>query len=384
MMKNKIALASVYLAAAGISTAEIVINEFLSFEGFVDMSYAHTDGGVYSNDSDEAGQHGDDSDNRYAIDQVEISWLFGFDRVTAQLDLEYEEDDAGTSVDQAFVTYHLDHGGALTAGRYDSMLGFEAFEPTGLYQVSRAYGFPQALAQDGDFDDMVVDGGGSVVFPLPGTNQGVKYTYTTDQTTFGVSVQDGVYHYADRLGGSDAGDDGGGYGLEVGCGYNLGNGWALFLGAAYEDGDSTAFAESAESYVVNGYVTFEAGAWLLAAELNYGESELGRVAISPETTQVAVSDLQTSTISGLLLANYAYTQQASVTGRFSFVDADVDDYRDLDAYRAVQYTLAHNYAFTDNLRLVAEVSYIDGEGDDDRDDLEFDELLGAVELIFAF
>ena len=108
------------------------------------------------------------------------------------------------------------------------------------------------------------------------------------------------------------------------------------------------------------------------------------MAISPETTQVAVSDLQTSTISGLLLANYAYTQQASVTGRFSFVDADVDDYRDLDAYRAVQYTLAHNYAFTDNLRLVAEVSYIDGEGDDDRDDLEFDELLGAVELIFAF
>ena len=45
-MKNKIALASAFLAASSFSTAEIVINEFLSFEGFVDMSYSHTDSSV--------------------------------------------------------------------------------------------------------------------------------------------------------------------------------------------------------------------------------------------------------------------------------------------------------------------------------------------------
>jgi hypothetical protein len=384
MLQNKIALASVFMAAASASTAEIVINEFLSFEGFVDMAYAHYDGRVHSNDSDEAGQHGAHSDNRYAVDQIELSWLFGFERVTAQIDLEYEEGDSGTEVDQAYVTYDLAPGHALTAGRYDSMLGFEAFEPTGLYQVSRAYGFPRALAEDGDFDDMVVDGGASVVFPLPGTNQGVRYTYQTDQATFAVSVQDGVYQYADRLGGSDEGEDGGGYGLEAGCGYEVADGWALFVGAAYEDGDSTALADSSESYVVNGYLSYESGPWLLAAEVNYGESELGRVRISPETTQTAVSDLHTRSVSGLLMANYAYTTRASVTGRFSFVDADVDDYRDLDAYESVQYTLAHNYAVTDHLRVVAEVSYIEGEGDDDRDILEFEELLGALKLIFAF
>jgi hypothetical protein len=34
--------------------------------------------------------------------------------------------------------------------------------------------------------------------------------------------------------------------------------------------------------------------------------------------------------------------------------------------------------------VLAEVSYIEGEGDDDRDILEFEELLGALKLIFAF
>ena len=42
-------------------------------------------------------------------------------------------------VEQAFVNYALGNGDVITAGRYASMLGFEAFEPTGLYQYSTAY-----------------------------------------------------------------------------------------------------------------------------------------------------------------------------------------------------------------------------------------------------
>ena len=85
------------------------------------------------------------SENSFGIDQVEISWLFDFDAVTAQVDLEYEEGDDGVEVEQAFVNYALGNGDVVTAGRYASMLGFEAFEPTGLYQYSTAYnasGFP--------------------------------------------------------------------------------------------------------------------------------------------------------------------------------------------------------------------------------------------------
>ena len=62
--------------------------------------------------------------------------------------------------EQAFVNYALANGGVVTAGRYASMLGFEAFEPTGLYQYSFAY----AIGNLGD----------ASVLPLYA--QGVKYT----------------------------------------------------------------------------------------------------------------------------------------------------------------------------------------------------------------
>ena len=42
-MKKTIAITSALAAASSLATAEIKINEFLSFAGFVDMSYSHTD-----------------------------------------------------------------------------------------------------------------------------------------------------------------------------------------------------------------------------------------------------------------------------------------------------------------------------------------------------
>jgi len=175
-MKNKIAIASAFIAASSFSTAEIVINDFLSFEGFVDMSYSHTDQEVGT---------ANESDNSYGIDQVEIDWLFSFDPVTAQIDLQYEgvrDDDATTAVEQAFATYHNGQF-AITAGRFASQLGFEAFEPTGLYQYSLAYSASEDVvdaAGDGPFNQ---DGG-----VLPGYDQGVKYTYTTDTSYFGMRL----------------------------------------------------------------------------------------------------------------------------------------------------------------------------------------------------
>ena len=100
-MKNKITLASAFLAAASLATAEIVINDFLSFEGFVDMSYSHED-------SDRLG-----SDNSYGLDQVEINWLFDFDQVSGVVDFAYYGSEADktaisnndeTQHEQAYVT----------------------------------------------------------------------------------------------------------------------------------------------------------------------------------------------------------------------------------------------------------------------------------------
>ena len=93
-------------------------------------------------------------------------------------------------------------------------------------------------------------------------------------------------------------------------------------------------------------------------------------------------------LSGLLMANYAYSDQGSVTGRLSYEERSIDGDAFAGDVDAEQYkaTLAHSWAFTDNLSLITEVSYIDGEVDMDNglEDEDFDGVFGAVELLFAF
>ena len=334
-MKNKIAIASAFLAASSFSMGEIVVNDFLSFEGFVDSSYS----------TSQADIEGDkESDNSFGVDQVEISWLFNFDAVTAQIDLEYEDGDEDNEdgVEQAFVNLALGNGDVITAGRYASMLGFEAYEPTGLYQYSTAY----------TLDGEVVASAASQYV------QGVKYTRTTDTTFFGISLQDQAFgNDGDRLGG-DVEDDSS-FAVEVAGSIDLGNGFTVFAGGAFED------AESGDNQLINVYVTYETGAWLFAAELNLEENES------------FFGDDADST-SALLMANYAYSDVASVTARISMVDLEVDDF---ELVEFTKYTVAHNHALSDNLLLVTEVSFDDGEigGEFDGDNLTF-----AAELLFSF
>jgi hypothetical protein len=337
-MKTKIAIASAFIAASSFSTAEIVINDFLSFEGFVDMSYTLTDQEIGGNS---------ESDNTYAIDQVEISWLFDFDPVTAQIDLAHEGSDGDHGVvEQAFVTYHFDNGGAFTAGRFASMLGFEAFEPTGLYQYSFAYN-----ASEDAPGILGIDGG-----ILPGYDQGVKYTYEGDTSFFGISLVDSVSQ--GRLGG----DDFSGFGIEIAGAFYFENGFSWFAGGRYNDVDDLLLLE--DQYVLNTYVTYETGAWIFAAELNYGEASFDTL---PDQ----------ETLTALLMANFAYSDVASVTGRLSYVDGEQGNVEE----DFLKYTLAHGYAFTDNLFLVNEISYVDGET---ATNLDYSELTFAAEIIFSF
>lgn len=421
-MNNKIALASAFVAASSLATAEIVINDFLSFEGFIDMGYTHSDGEIDPSVSD-GGFDLDvpdfnDSDNTFEINQVEINWLFDFEPVTAQIDIEFEEgDDDEASIEQAFATYSFENGHAITAGRFASMLGFEAFEPTGLYQYSFAYGLPNIVSSNlGDvIGALPVDLGSdtlsavtSTIFPLPGYYQGVKYTFDNEEFFFGASVQDGTYNYSDRIGGSDNGDDDGGWGTEFAGAWNVTDQLTWFAGFAYEEGDGlrdtdggTGFGTGdTQGYVFNTYVTYEMGAWFFAAEFFYGENEWDDGgAIDPGLGLLPVVDIETESLGGLIMANYAYSEKASVTGRVSYTDYQLD----LDGVDALsgasgeieadylKFTLAHNYAFTDNLMLVTEVSYTEGDADLDQNldedisaEADYEELFGAIRLLFVF
>jgi hypothetical protein len=354
-MKNKIAIASAFLAAASFSTAEIVVNDFLSFEGFVDSSYSHTD-------TDSKNSY-DGAENSFEVDQVEISWLFNFDTVTAQIDLQYEGDsllpagEDGELVEQAFVNYALANGDVITAGRYASMLGFEAFEPTGLYQYSTAYN----------------------ASGLPGYAQGVKYTRESDTSFFGISIQDEAFAGSfdsgkGAFGGnSNTPNNGdGSYAVELAYAQDLGNGVAVFLGGAFEDGGAEG-----DVYIINAYTTYETGAWLFAAEVNFGNADEGNNAFDAFTESAIGSDVDV--LSGLLMANYAYSDTASVTARVSY--EEVEDGSG-GAAESMKYTLAHNKALADNLALIVEVSAGELDVDGNTDDADLLEL--AVELLFTF
>ena len=333
-MKKTIAITSALAAASSLATAEIKINEFLSFEGFVDMSYSHTDVDSDSSDPADSG-----SDNSFSIDQVEIDWLFNFGKVTARVDLGYEgsNNESGTDVEQAFVSYDLGNGSALTMGRYESMLGLEAKEPTGLYQFSTAY--------DGN------------AF-LPQYGQGVRYTGQSGDISYGVSLQDESFdNDGSRLGGNDtANTDDGSYSIEAAVALTSGN-FTYSLGGAFEDADDLG-----DNSIINAHVTYVSGAWTLGAEYNVADIE-------------GLNDLEVD--SWLVMANYAYSDCCSVTGRISSVE--LEDASNLDE-EAFKYTLAHNYALSDNLAIITEVSYVELE----ENTVDSEELVGAVEVLFTF
>jgi hypothetical protein len=217
-MKNKIAIASAFLAASSFSFAEIALTEGLSVEGFIDTSYTDSSAG----------------DATFDLDQVEISFLFESGAVSAQIDVDYEGINDG-NIDQAFINYDI-AGGTVSAGLIDSQLGFEAFEAPGLYTNSTAY---------------------SSLAGFPATDEGVKFTKQLDEvSSLGVALIN-----ADSFIGDESGTD---TVLELAYGRDLGNGFGAFVGYRSDDAN--------DNDLINAYVTYETGALLLAAEIFEGES----------------------------------------------------------------------------------------------------------------
>ena len=343
-MKNKIAIATAFFAASCLSFAEIALTDSLSVEGFADMSYSRTE-----DDRAVANQ----TENSHNLDQVEITFLLDSDLLTTQIDLQWE-DETGYSVDQAFTAYSPSNGIVITVGRYDSMLGFEASEPTGLFQYSGAYSSDTETFTDDDvtYSDIIT----------PETNNGIKVSYETDTDFLAISLQDGAFFGDGRLGSSADSDTSAdivaqltgsvdpelsAYAIEAAYAKDLGNGFNVFLGAVFETTEVGNGANDfeIESTAINAFTTYETGAWLFVGEYTMTAHDVS-----------------------------SYSDQASITGRVSHVDADA-------ILKATKFTLAHNYAFSNNLLLVAEISAVDCEfeGGADGETLE-----GALELLFTF
>lgn len=392
-MKTKLTIISAFWAATSFLVGEIVVNDVLSYEGFVDMSYTYLD---------EDGEN----ENNFSVEEVEISWLFDFDPVTARLDIEYEENGNNLEVERAYVVYDFGEkceNSSVTVGRYESMLGFEAYEPTGLYQYSNAYGYSiSGAAAFGEVSDIYTNSDlsvflDSIFFPVGERySQGVRYNYEDENSFFGFSIQDGTINYENRLGGDSSTDstavDDGGYGFEIAYAYSCGNGFNVFVGGSYEIGDGVNYTSNSgfefdtgntETYILNTYATYEFGAWLFAFEINFSETFIDSI------SNFGGADAEVDSLTSLFMANYAYSERASITGRLSFMETEFDaaSASEVDG-NALKYTIAHNYAFLDNLTFRTEFSYLNSNFDVDGDvgnvDGNIEELLFAAEMIFAF
>ena len=123
----------------GSAAAEIKLNDNLSVSGFLDMSTVTT--------------IGDETETSLSFDQFEMDFHLNYGSVTGQVDIDSTDPDQGIKLEQGFVTYTAPKdmlpGVSITAGRFLSSLGFEAAEPTGLYQYSFSEGIPYPGYQNG-------------------------------------------------------------------------------------------------------------------------------------------------------------------------------------------------------------------------------------------
>lgn len=131
---KKLPMALTVLGLGAVSSfAELKVNDNLGVSGFLDMSLSGE-----ANDSTES--------LNASFDQFELDFMLRFgDKISARADVNahpgttnmHLNTSTGMAVDleQGFVTY-ASGAAAFSAGRFLSSSGFEAAEPTGLYQYS--------------------------------------------------------------------------------------------------------------------------------------------------------------------------------------------------------------------------------------------------------
>lgn len=296
----KLTLAGLLLAAPALQ-AQIEINENLRITGFLDMSATDTDDETTGTDS-----------SSFNLDQAEIDFLIDFDKVGAQIDLNYLGDNADEEFDleQAFITYDFGDGLTLDAGKYLSYLGWETFEPTGLYQYSYAY---------------------DLVGTIPGHHNGVRVNYGDDFVNFGVSLLDSLY-------GPDGSIDNSSYGAEAKVAIFPVEGLTLFLGYGKE-----AMDVGSDMDILNFWASYEVGNMTYAVEWN--DYDFG---INNEGSQ------------WLAMVNMGITENFGITAR---VSEDEQDFAGGET--ATKFTISPGWSITDNLGALFEVSQTDygTEGD---------------------
>jgi hypothetical protein len=163
---SKFAGLSALLALAATASADVKVTENLSIAGYAVGSYTNT-----------ANDPGPDTD-RLDIDAVKATLIGNFKPVTGTISFYYPGPGSSgqeVTVLDAYATYDAGGGYSITGGKFLSYLGYEAFDPINMTQITYA---PVTIG---------------TLSAIPAYHSGIRLDYSDAAHSFGLAVVDSVY-----------------------------------------------------------------------------------------------------------------------------------------------------------------------------------------------
>ena len=311
-MKNKLLSLASLLAVFNANAIEIgPTGSGAELGGFVDYS---------------AVSQGDET-SPVSTAQVELNLDYSTGPVSFSLDFDLTAaDDSSGNLEEAVLTYSFTDSLSFSVGRMLSYLGFEAYDPTNMYQFSYAYDYASGVQ---DIYDAYADG--------------FSVDYATDMFSVGIwtdFAEKPSFEYALAFTGVE----------------NL---TAKAIFAEYgDDADD----------IMTLWASYQLGKLLLGVEFATDEKNTAAPGTAADFTDDDIDAF-------MIMGNYALTDSTALTLRFSTAE-----YTDgTSSVEVDKFTVSPSYAFTDNFSGLFEYSTydIDGVGADPGN-------LAAIELIYTF
>lgn len=293
-------IAGIYCGAHAKAADEVKINEYLSLNGYVGVAFTDSEkGSLFGGTS----TFGDSGVSTFDAAKVGLKGVYGdFSGYASLFYVPNAADEAG--ILDAYVTYTKGPV-AITAGKYLSWLGYEAFDLVNMYQLTYA----------------------NTLGAIPAYHDGVKIDYTADTWGAGFNVSDSIIGGDDFFSGDrDFSND---LGYEGYVTYKGIDKLVLWAGFGYQDVDYNDAWQTYDfwaTYALTDKIT-------LAGEVAYHE------------------DAGVHGIQGLGALTYAFTDCVSTEFRVGF-----DDFEE-GGHDNMRYTVAPTYTISKNFLVRAEASY---------------------------
>lgn len=298
---------------------------------------------------------GQSSDSRMDLTAAKLGFAFNFEHITGNLSFYTDRGADELYVLEANIKYDFENGFSVTAGRYQSWIGYEAFDVPN--QNFLTFGTASVFGSYGI---------------IPSFNEGVKAVYVSGNSSFGVSFTDSIYANIVNADPKEKykgdGDLSNGAGVELHYGYSAD---ALTLSAtfAYEHSKTDAGLGTFHfnAYVVDIWAQYVAGKTTFGGELFYGQFD---------NVGVTGDDLKNYYLLGMV--KQQLSEQWTLAGRASLGRGKADGYKG-DFWKL---SATPAYEVTKHLSVAAEVSYTH-YGKDAKNNGKYD-IYAGIQGVFKF